>query len=63
MENLETEDYVQFVSSMQSRSYIAQVRLRILSLKVETREFTNTPVEEQIYELCALGLIKNLLST
>ena len=47
-----TENYVENYMSKRKRSLLAQLRLGILPLHIETGRYTNKPLEERICTLC-----------
>ncbi len=51
-DNFQTEEYVKFCYSRKQRSLLAQLRLGILPLHIETGRYRNKTVEERICELC-----------
>ena len=51
-DNLDTEDYVKYNFSRHSRSVLAQFRLGILPIRVETGRFRNLELKDRICELC-----------
>jgi hypothetical protein len=57
--NIETETYVKSFLGRQNRSLLAQFRIGILPLKIETGRFTNTPLDARICNLCNLNEIEN----
>ena len=51
-ENYSTEDYVKYNISRRQRSLMAQFRIGILPLHVETGRFRGTPLEQRICFMC-----------
>ena len=46
------ENYVKFCASRKMRSFLAQIRLGILPLKIETGRFTGVKADERFCDLC-----------
>ena len=53
--NLALEPYVEYHMQKRQRSLLAQYRLGILPLRIETGRYDNTPVENRTCQLCDLG--------
>ena len=53
------EEYVKFNKSRHARSLLAQFRLGILPLKIETGRFNNLAVEQRICDLCTTKHIED----
>ena len=51
--------YVQHRFHRKKRSLLAQFRLGILPLHIETGRYTNTPIDQRICKICDLGEIEN----
>jgi hypothetical protein len=58
-ETLHVENYVLYNLSISERSVMAQFRLGILPLNIETGRFRNQPIEERICDLCELNEIED----
>ena len=58
-EHYKTEDYVKFNISRRQRSLMAQFRIGILPLHVETGRFRGTPLEERICQMCNNNVIED----
>ena len=54
-----TEDYVRSNISRSARSLLAQFRIGILPIKVETGRFKNLAVSERICEVCSLNMVED----
>ena len=54
-----TENYLLIHLSPMERSYIAQVRLGILQIAIETGRFKSIPVEKRLFILCNTGKIED----
>jgi hypothetical protein len=52
------ESYI-FIDNRKRRSLIAQIRLGILPLNIETGRFKNQPVEERICQMCENNLVED----
>ena len=50
--SFESENYVKYCNNRKDRSLMAQLRLGILPLKLETGRFKNVPVNERLCENC-----------
>ena len=57
--DLYLEDYVQHRFHRKKRSLLAQFRLGILPLHIETGRYTNTPIDQRICKICDFGEIEN----
>ena len=57
--NLSLEPYVEYHMQKRQRSLLAQYRLGILPLRIETGRYDNTPVENRTCQLCDLGAIED----
>jgi hypothetical protein len=57
--SLEPEKYVSLNLSRYERSVLAQIRLGILKIHVETGRFTNTKLEDRICKVCNEGVIED----
>ena len=55
----EPEPYVLSNISRQRRSLLAQIRLGILPIKIETGRFRSLPVEQRLCELCEMHKVEN----
>ena len=55
--DLYLEDYVQHRFQRKKRSLLAQFRLGILPLHIETGRYTNTPIDQRICKICDLSVI------
>ena len=53
------EPYVLRINSRLKRSLLAQLRIGILPIRVETGRFRGLTVEERVCEMCNLGKIEN----
>ena len=53
------ENYLQLNLERSERSFMAQLRLGILPLHVETGRFNNTPLNERICKLCDLNVVED----
>ncbi len=60
-ENICTEDYVKHCTSRRKRSLIAQFRIGILSLHIETGRFRDKRINERVCLLCNSDAVKNEL--
>ncbi len=58
-EQLDPEKYVTCHLSKKERSYLAQLRLGILPIKLETGHFENIKVEERLCELCDARVVED----
>jgi hypothetical protein len=58
-ETLHVENYVLYNLSISERCVMAQFRLGILPLNIETGRFRNQPIEERICDLCELNEIED----
>ena len=54
-----TEDYVKFNISRKQRSLMAQFRIGILPLHIETGRFRGTPLEQRICSMCSSNEIES----
>jgi hypothetical protein len=54
-----TENYVKYCMSRQQRSLIAQLRLGILPIHIETGRFTGTKLEDRICQLCDIQEVED----
>ena len=57
--NLLLEDYITHYTSKRCRSLVAQFRLGILPIHIETGRFTKTPLNERICKICDLNEIED----
>ena len=55
----EPEPYVLSNISRQRRSLLAQIRVGILPIKIETGRFRSLPVEQRLGELCEMHKVEN----
>jgi len=58
-ENYCTENYVKYCMSRQQRSLIAQLRLGILPIHIETGRFRGTKLEDRICQLCDIQEVED----
>jgi hypothetical protein len=58
-QTFETEKYVKYCLSRRRRSLIAQIRIGILPLHIETGRFRNLKVEERTCQICKQNEIEN----
>ncbi len=58
-EQLDPEKYVTSHLSRKERSYLAQLRLGILPIKLETGRFENIKTEERLCELCDARVVED----
>ncbi len=58
-ENIETESYIKYCMLRRRRSLLAQLRLGILPLHLETGRFRNKKVEGKICLICNLQYVEN----
>lgn len=58
-DNMSTENYVKFNLSCSERSLIAQLRMGILPIAIETGRFINLPIEERICNICDLSEVED----
>ena len=56
---LVTESYVSMNLSSIERSYLAQLRLGILPIEIETVRYKSVPIDNRICKLCNLNLVEN----
>ena len=54
-----TENYIKMNLARSERSYISQIRLGILPIRIETGRFTRLEEEQRICEMCNTGEIEN----
>lgn len=57
--NLYPETYVKLNLTAQERSILAQLRLGILPIKIETGRFNNLTAENRICEMCSLNVVED----
>ena len=57
--SLETEKYVRYNLNRKERSYLAQLRLGILPLRIETGRYENLAIDKRTCQLCASGEVEN----
>ena len=57
--HLETETYVTCNLNRKERSYVAQTRLGILPIQIETGRFSKLPLNERICEFCTSAEIED----
>ena len=57
--SLKSEKYVEMNLSSYERSVLAQIRLGILKLHIETGRFTNTKLEDRVCKICNNGEIED----
>ena len=58
-ETLKTEQYTQFCKSRRKRSLLAQFRMGILPIAIETGRFKSEPIEERICKLCDINAVED----
>ena len=58
-ETFETEEYVRHCSSRRKRSLLAQFRMSILPIALETGRFKGLPIEERICKLCDRNAVED----
>ena len=56
---LETELYVKYHLPRRQRSLLAQFRLGILPLRIETGRYDNTPIENRLCTMCDMNVVEN----
>ena len=54
-----TEEYVKYCMSRRKRSLMAQFRMGVLPLAIETGRFRGIALEDRICTLCSLNVIEN----
>ena len=54
-----TEEYIKLNLDRSDRSFMAQFRLGILLLHVETGRFNGTPLENRLCKLCSDGVVED----
>lgn len=58
-ENYETEKYVQYCDKRNERSLLAQIRLGVLPLHIETGRFESKQIEERVCKICNSGEVED----
>ena len=58
-EQFETEQYIKFCVSRRKRSLLAQFRLGVLPLAIDTGRFKSIPVKERVCVLCNMNAIED----
>lgn len=56
---LKVESYVKYYMHKRRRSLLAQFRLGILPLRIETGRYSNTPADERICQMCNLNSVED----
>ena len=54
-----TEEYVRSCGSRRKRSLLAQFRMGVLPLAIETGRFINKPIEERICKVCCTNMVED----
>ena len=58
-DKFDTEEYTKFCVSRRKRSLLAQFRMGVLPLAIETGRFKSVPLEERLCLLCNTGVIED----
>ena len=58
-QNFDSEEYVKYCYSRHKRSLIAQFRMGVLPLAIETGRFRSIPLEERLCVLCDVNVIED----
>ena len=57
--NYDTEPYVKRLQNRRERSLLAQFRLGVLPLRIETGRFRNLPCEQRICQICDMNKVED----